>query len=49
MRKTQEDFGKLWEYHLKGLLREYLRGMSDVKNKLESLKVAYDNESVSNN
>ena len=45
----QGDFGKLWEYHLKGLLREYMRGMSDVKTKLESLKVAYDNESVSNN
>lgn len=49
LKDYQGDFGKLWEYHLKGLLREYLRGMSDVKTKLESLKVAYDNESVSNN
>lgn len=49
LKDYQGDFGKLWDYHLKGLLREYLRGMSDVKTKLESLKVAYDNESVSNN
>lgn len=49
LKDYQGDFGKLWEYHLKGLLREYMRGMSDVGTKLESLKVAYDNESVSNN
>ena len=49
LKDYQGDFGKLWEYHLKGLLREYLRGMSDVETKLESLKVAYDNESISNN
>lgn len=49
LKDYQGDFGKLWHYHLEGLLREYLRGMSDVETKLESLKVAYDNESVSNN
>ena len=49
LKDYQGDFGKLWEYHLKGLLREYLRGMSDVETKLKSLKVAYDNESASNN
>lgn len=49
LKDYQGDFEKLWNYHLKGLLEEYLRGMSDVKNKLESLKVAYDNESASNN
>lgn len=49
LKDYQGDFGKLWDYHLEGLLREYLRGMSDVKTKLESLKVAYDNESASNN
>lgn len=49
LKDYQGDFGKLWHYHLKGLLREYLRGMSDVKTKLESLKVAYDNEFASNN
>ncbi len=45
----QGDFGKLWHYHLEGLLREYMRGMSDVETKLKSLKVAYDNEFASNN
>ena len=49
LKDYQGDFGKLWHYHLEGLLREYMRGMSDVETKLESLKVAYDNESVSNN
>lgn len=49
LKDYQGDFGKLWEYHLEGLLREYLRGMSDVETKLESLKVAYDNEFASNN
>lgn len=49
LKDYQGDFGKLWDYHLKGLLREYMRGMSDVKTKLESLKVAYDNEFISNN
>lgn len=49
LKDYQGDFGKLWHYHLEGLLREYMRGMSDVETKLESLKVAYDNEPVSNN
>lgn len=49
LKDYQGDFGKLWDYHLEGLLREYMRGMSDVETKLESLKFAYDNESVSNN
>ena len=49
LKDYQGDFGKLWEYHLEGLLREYLRGMSDGETKLESLKVAYDNESAPNN
>ncbi len=43
------DFEKLWNYHLIGLLREYLRGMSNIEAKIESLKAAYDNESASNN
>ncbi len=43
------DFGKLWDYHLEGLLREYMRGMSDVENKIEKLHTAYNNESASDN
>ncbi len=38
------DFGKLWEYHLEGLLREYLRGIQNADSSLEKLKKAYDNE-----
>ena len=43
------DFDKLWEYHIEGLLREYLRGMRDVEEKIEKLKEAYNNESAPNN
>lgn len=38
------DFNKLWDYHIKGLLLEYLRGMTDVDTKIEELHTAYDNE-----
>ena len=38
----QGDFGKLWEYHLVGLLYEYLRGNNDASMQLEQLKNAYD-------
>ena len=34
------DFGKLWEYHLEGLLREYLRGMTNVDTKIKELQTA---------
>ena len=43
------DFNKLWDYHLEGLLREYLRGMQDVEGKIKQLKEAYGYESDSNN
>ncbi len=36
------DFKKLWEYHLEGLLREYLRGLPDAVNKIEELNDAYN-------
>ena len=36
------DFGKLWDYHIKGILQEYLRG--NPNGKLEDLKAAYDRE-----
>ena len=36
------DFDQLWENHLKGLLREYLRGMQGVEEKIGELKAAYD-------
>ena len=43
------DFDKLWEYHLRGLLFEYLRGNRDAKNQMEKLKKAYDGNSESQN
>ena len=32
---------KLWNYHIKGILEEYLRGNVDVEEKVEKLKNAY--------
>ena len=37
------DFQKLWDFHLKGLLFEYLRGSMNAEEQLEELKQAYDN------
>ncbi len=36
------DFNSLWNNHLKTLLREYLRGMENVKEKLQELENAYN-------
>lgn len=36
------DFGKLWNYHIKGILQEYLRGNPNAQEELEKLKAAYD-------
>lgn len=36
------DYDKLWDYHLKGLLSEYLRGMPDAEEKLYELRKAFD-------
>ena len=44
LKELAGDFGKLWEYHLEGLLREYLRGMEDADDELEKLKAAYNLE-----
>lgn len=43
------DFDKLWEYHLRGLLSEYLRGNRDAEKQLEQLKEAYDGNTESQN
>lgn len=40
----EQAFSKLWDYHLKGLLSEYLRGNHNSKTQLETLKAAYDNK-----
>ena len=38
-----KDFTLLWEYHLEGILREYLRGTQDPEGDLKILKEVYDN------
>ena len=38
------DFEKLWEYYLKGLLREYLRGSGNEATGMEILEKAYFGE-----
>lgn len=43
------DFNQLWEYHLEGLLREYLRGMPDTEAKIKKLKKAYDSNNTTTN
>ena len=37
------DFESLWEYHIKGILQEYLRGSGN-EAKIAELKAAYDKE-----
>ena len=49
LKELNNDFDKLWEYHLEGLLREYLRGMEDAEDLLTSLKRAYNDGSQSSN
>lgn len=39
---SDNPFEDLWEYHLKGLLAEYLRGNVDAEKELNLLKEAYD-------
>ena len=34
-------FDKLWEYHIEGVVKEYLRGMDSANDKLEKLANAY--------
>ena len=40
----KKAFEDLWEYHIQGVLREYLRGMDKAEDLLISLKNAYDSE-----
>ena len=42
------SFELLWQYHLEGLLTEYLRGSANADKELAELKKAYDNESPKN-
>ena len=42
--KSTTPFEDLWNYHLKPLLQEYLRGMEDADKKLSELETAYKDE-----
>ncbi len=43
------DYDKLWDYHLKGLLSEYLRGMPDAEDKIKSLGEAFGIKTLDSN
>jgi len=40
----KQAFTMLWDYHLKGLLSDYLRGSHNPKDQLDALKEAYDSK-----
>lgn len=44
LKNYNNDFGQLWDYHIEGLLREYLRGYPNIEDSLNKLKSAYNNE-----
>lgn len=43
--KPRVDYETIWKFRLEPLLKEYLRGMSEIEKKLEELKNAYNAES----
>ena len=43
--KTGNPFECLWDYHLRPLLSEYVRGFSNAEELLDKFKEAYDNTS----
>ena len=47
LKDLENNFDSLWNYHLEGLLREYLRGMEDADEKFRALEKAYSNPQVS--
>ncbi len=44
----QGSFEKLWDNHIELLIKEYLRGMPDAKEKFDTLRIAYFNPDVTN-
>lgn len=44
LKELDGDFEKLWDYHLKPLLKEYLRGTGNETETIEELKAAYGRE-----
>ena len=45
---TDNGFQSLWNYHLKGILEEYLRGNPEKTDLMKKLKAAYDGADVTN-
>ena len=45
---SDNGFQSLWNYHLKGILEEYLRGNPEKADLMKKLKAAYDGEDVTN-
>lgn len=41
LKECNYSFDKLWDYHIKGLVTEYLRGMDENGEKFKALKKAY--------
>ena len=42
----QYDFNNLWRFHLRGLLKEYLRGMEEANQKLIQLETAFNDDKI---
>ena len=42
------SFQDLWDNHLEGLLKEYMRGMQGVEDKIKTLKEVYNNPKATN-
>ncbi len=42
LKTLDNDFEKLWEYHLAPLIKEYLRGTENEAEAFEKIKKAYD-------
>ena len=43
LKDLDNNFDNLWEFHLEGLLHEYLRGRHDIEDEMEKFKKAYGN------
>lgn len=43
-RSCEGNFDNLWDYHLKPLIAEYLRGQRNAETKLNTIKKAYDGD-----
>ena len=41
LNKYDDDFDKLWKFHIEGVVHEYLRGMDDAKGKQDKIEAAY--------